>query len=94
MAEDSLRDAIGGNSVEQLRSYVQRIERLEEEIGALNEDKREVYSETKAAGFCKKTLRKLVIRRKKAQSDVAEEDALLETYEAAMAKPKKPDPFE
>ncbi len=91
MADDSLRDtAIGDNSTKQLRSYVGRIERLEEEVAALNADKSEVYSETKAAGFDKKTLRKLVARRRKDRSDVVEEDALLDMYEAAMARAVDP----
>lgn len=92
--EDSLRDAIGGNSAEQLRAYVRRIERIEGEVDDLNADKSEVYAETKAAGFDKRTLRKLVVRRRKDRTDVIEEDELLEMYEAAMVAADERDPFE
>ena len=78
----------GHNSVaaEQLLSYLTRIERLEEEVDGLNEDKREIYSEAKAAGFCKKTMRKVILRRRKTRDDVQEEDETLALYEAVLAQ--------
>lgn len=75
----------GDNTVKaRLKSFVLRIERLEEEIAALNSDKSEVYSELGGEGFSKKVVRKLVMRRKKDRADLQEEDALLDLYEEAM----------
>lgn len=85
-------DAVVG---EQLAALVTRIERLEAEIDGLNADKREVYAEAKACGFCKKTLRKLVMRRKKDRDELLEEDELLDLYEHAVATAQqKKDPFD
>ncbi len=81
----SLHNALGGNSADQLRAYVVRIEHLEEDIDGLNCSKQDTYREAKAAGFCKKTMRKVILRRRKERSDVQEEDALQELYEAALA---------
>lgn len=67
-----------------LRSFIERIERLEEEVKALNEDKKEVYAEAKGQGFDVKTMRKIVSLRKKDPDDRAEEDALLDTYLSAL----------
>ncbi len=84
VAENNYHNALGGNSADQLRAYVHRIERLEEEISGLNDDKRDLYVEIKGTGFCKKTIRKLVMRRKKDSAELNEEDDLLELYEAAL----------
>ncbi len=83
MPADGLHN-LGGHAAEQLLTYLSRIERLEGEIAELNDDKREVYAEAKACGFDKAILRKLVARRRKDRSELQEEDALLELYEAAV----------
>ena len=67
-----------------LRSFIERIERLEEEKKALADDIKEVYSEAKGQGFDTKTMRKIVSLRKKDPDDRAEEDALLDTYKSAL----------
>ncbi|MEQ8443079.1 MAG: DUF2312 domain-containing protein [Alphaproteobacteria bacterium] len=67
-----------------LRSFIERIERLEEEKKALADDIKEVYSEAKGQGFDTKTMRKIVSLRKKDPDDRAEEDALLDTYLSAL----------
>ncbi len=77
-------DLLGHNSDNHLRRYVERIERLEEEIAGLNADKREVYSEARAAGLDKKVLRQVVMRRRRDRSDIAEEDDLRDRYEHAL----------
>lgn len=61
-----------------------RVERLEEEIDGLNGDKREIYAEAKAVGLCKKTIRKLIQRRRKDKTELQEADALLDLYEMAL----------
>lgn len=78
----------GGFAAEQLKSYVERIERLSEERVALGSDLRDVYSEAKANGYCPKAL-KVIIRRRAQDADVrAELDALVELYENALGAPK------
>lgn len=65
---------------DQLRAFVQRVERIEEEIKTLNDDKSDIYKEAAAVGFDKKTLKKVVARRKVDDSQRQEEDALFEIY--------------
>lgn len=67
-----------------LKSYLERVERIEEERRSLGDDVRLVYAEAKAEGFDPKTIRTMVKRRRKDASEVAEEDALLETYMHAV----------
>jgi uncharacterized protein (UPF0335 family) len=76
--------SIGGNSVQQLKSYVDRIERVNEEIKSLGEDRKDLYTEVKSAGFTPKIVRKMIARRAMEKAKREEEDALLETYEGAV----------
>ena len=69
---------------QRLRSFIERVERLEEEKKGLADDIKEVYAEAKAQGFDVKTMRKIVSLRKKDPDDRAEEDALLDTYMSAL----------
>ncbi|HEV2162988.1 MAG TPA: DUF2312 domain-containing protein [Stellaceae bacterium] len=75
---------VGGIAGDRLRSFIERIERLEDEKRALGEDIREVYSEAKGAGFDVKIMRQIVRIRKLDQSERDEQEALLETYMAAL----------
>ncbi len=68
----------------QLKSIVQRIERLEEEKKALAGDIKEVYAEAKSQGFDTKVLRKVIALRKRDASEKAEEDALIDLYLGAL----------
>lgn len=85
-------------SDDRLRLYVERIERISEEIACLQQDRKDVYAEAKAVGYCPTTIRKLIARRGMAPADRVAADALLETYEAALgglAEPVRPvDPSE
>ena len=74
----------GGVSAERLRAFVQRIERLEEEKGALAGDIREVYSEAKGTGYDVKVLRQVIRLRKMDKTDRAEQEAVLDTYLRAL----------
>jgi uncharacterized protein (UPF0335 family) len=76
--------AVGGIAGEKLRSLVERIERLDEEIKALNDDKRDVYAQAKGGGFDVKVLRLLLQRRRLNNADRAELDSLLDIYERAL----------
>ena len=74
----------GGVAGDRLRSFIERIERLEEEKAALAEDIREVYSEAKGNGFDVKIMRQIVRLRKLDSSDRQEQEAILDTYKAAL----------
>ncbi|MGJ4857041.1 DUF2312 domain-containing protein [Labrys sp. La1] len=71
-------------SADQLKSIVERIERLEEDIKAINDDKKEVYGEAKAKGFDVAVIKKIVAMRRKPAHERAEEDAILELYLQAL----------
>jgi uncharacterized protein (UPF0335 family) len=71
----------------QLKALVERIERLEEEKKTLAADIKEVYGEAKSNGFDVKILRKVISLRKKDASELSEEEALIETYMAALGMP-------
>ncbi len=75
---------VGGVSGERLRSFVERIERLEDEKRALAEDIREVYSEAKGTGFDVKVLRQIISLRRMDSSDRDEMEAILDTYKRAL----------
>ncbi|HEX4160487.1 MAG TPA: DUF2312 domain-containing protein [Rhizomicrobium sp.] len=69
---------------DQLKSLVERIERLEEEKAALTADIREVYSEAKGNGFDTKIVRQVVRLRKLDRADRQEQEAILDLYLAAL----------
>jgi uncharacterized protein (UPF0335 family) len=69
---------------DQLRSIIERIERLEEDKSQVAADIKEVYAEAKGNGFDTKALRKLVALRKKDRDKVLEERAMLELYANAL----------
>ena len=74
----------GGVAAERLKSFIERIERLEEEKRALAEDIKEVYSEAKGVGFDVKTMRQLIRIRRLDEDDRDEQEALLDTYKRAL----------
>ena len=76
--------AEGNVAADQLRLFIERIERLEEEKKAMADDVRDVYAEAKANGYDTKTMRKVVALRKLETHVRQEADALLETYRAAL----------
>ena len=75
---------VGGITAEQLRSYIERIERLEEEKAAIATDVREVYAEAKSNGFDVKIMRQVLRLRKLDHDDRSEQDALLDLYKRAL----------
>lgn len=68
----------------ELKAYIERIERLEEEKAALAGDLRDVYTEAKANGFDTKIMRKIVSLRKKDHAERKEEEALMDLYLEAL----------
>ena len=75
---------VGGVAGAQLKSFIERIERLEEEKAALAADIREVYAEAKGTGFEPKTMRQIVRLRKLDSEDRQEQESLLEIYKSAL----------
>ncbi len=75
---------VGGIGAERLRSFIERIERLEEEKAALTADIREVYAEAKGNGFDTKVMRQVIRLRKMETSDRQEQEALLDLYKRAI----------
>ncbi|NBC96580.1 MAG: DUF2312 domain-containing protein [Deinococcus-Thermus bacterium] len=73
-----------GIAADRLRSFIERIERLEEEKAALSADVREVYAEAKSVGFDTKIMRQVVKLRKMEQADREEQESLLDTYMSAL----------
>jgi uncharacterized protein (UPF0335 family) len=71
-------------AVGQLKSVIERIERLEEEKKETAEQIKEVYAEAKSSGFDAKTIRKVVSLRKKPTEERQEEEALLDLYLSAL----------
>ena len=69
---------------ERIKSFIERIERLEEEKAGLSSDMKDIYAEAKGAGFDVKTMRKLVCLRKMNDEQRKEEAALLNTYAGAI----------
>lgn len=74
----------GGATGARLRSFIERVERLEEEKAALAEDIKEVFGEAKSDGFDVKIIRQILKIRKMDDADRAEQEALLETYMSAI----------
>ena len=80
----------GAIAQDRLRSFIERIERLEEEKTALMADIKEVYSEAKGTGFDIKTMRKVISLRKMEESDRQEAEFLLDTYLSALGMLDRP----
>ncbi|HEY4201718.1 MAG TPA: DUF2312 domain-containing protein [Devosiaceae bacterium] len=77
MAEDSVAQ-------DQLRAFVERIERMEEEKAAIAADIREIYAEAKGNGFDTKVLRQVVKIRKQDHNERLEQEAILDLYLSAL----------
>jgi uncharacterized protein (UPF0335 family) len=71
-------------AADQLKSFIERIERLEEEKAGIAGDIKEIYAEAKGNGFDTKALRKIVSLRKKDFNERKEEEAILELYMQAL----------
>jgi uncharacterized protein (UPF0335 family) len=74
----------GGIAAERLRSIIERIERLEEERKALANDIKDIYGESKSAGFDPKVIRQLISIRRKEPAEVEEQETLLDLYKKAL----------
>jgi len=68
----------------QLKQYIERIERIEEDLDGIKNDRKDVYSEAKAVGFDVKTLRQIIRLRKKDKDTRDHEDSMLDLYRTAV----------
>ena len=75
---------VGGIAGEQLRAFIERIERLEEEKKDVQEQIKEVFSEAKGGGFDVRIMRQLLRLRKLRDVDRSEQEELLEIYKSAI----------
>ena len=75
---------VAGVAGDRLKSFIERIERLEEEKRALAEDIKEVYAEAKGTGFDTKIMRQLIKIRKMDKDDLDEQETLLDVYKRAI----------
>ena len=79
-----------GIAGDRIRSIIERIEQIEEELKALNEGKKEVFSEAKGEGFDVKVLREILKLRKQDKDERDEQDSLLDLYMRAMDESEPP----
>lgn len=73
-----------GVTADQLRSFIERIERLEEEKKALGEDIKEVYAEAKSEGFDTAIMRQVIKIRRMDEAELSEQEELIEVYKRAL----------
>jgi uncharacterized protein (UPF0335 family) len=76
--------AEGNASAEQLRLFIELIERLEEEEKGIRDDKKDVYSEAKSQGYDTKIMRVIIKLRRMTKDDRDEMEAILDTYKSAL----------
>ena len=74
----------GGIAADHLKSFIERIERLEEEKAAIANDVKEVYAEAKGTGFDTKVMRQIIRLRKMEPADRQEQEELLDIYMRAV----------
>ena len=81
---DSVTDQPTNVAGEELRQFVERFERLEAEKKDIADAQKEVMAEAKGRGYDTKVLRKIIAIRKRDANDLAEEEAVLDMYKAAL----------
>lgn len=74
----------GSVAAEELRSFIERVERLEEEKRDIADQIKEVFAEAKGRGYDTKVMRKVVALRRRTADDIAEEEAILDLYREAL----------
>ena len=84
MAEDITAETPETVASGQLRAFIERIERLEEEKQTIADDIKEVFAEAKGTGFDTKAMRTIIRLRKKDANERQEEEAILDLYKAAL----------
>ncbi|WP_428031517.1 DUF2312 domain-containing protein [Ancylobacter sp.] len=82
--DQPLSDAAAGFAKEQLKSFIERIERLEEEKQTIADDIKDVFAEAKGTGFDTKALREILKIRKQGADQHAEHEAIVDLYMQAL----------
>lgn len=82
--DEAQGDATYRVTANELRQFVERIERLDAEKKDLGEQQKEVMAEAKARGYDTKVMRKVIALRKRDADDIAEEEAILDMYKEAL----------
>ena len=86
IAEPTTVETSGGVAADRLRSFIERVERLEEDKKAIMEDMKEVYAEAKGEGYDTKVMRQIVRIRKMDRAERQEQEAILELYLSALGE--------
>lgn len=81
---NAAESVLGQSGVAQLRSFIERIERLNDEKKGLQEDIKDVFAEAKGSGFDTKIMKEILRLRGMSAEDIQESEALLETYKIAL----------
>jgi uncharacterized protein (UPF0335 family) len=84
MADDITAESAQTVAAGQLRAFIERVERLEEEKQTIADDIKEVFAEAKGTGFDTKAMRTIIRLRKKDANERQEEEAILDLYKAAL----------
>ena len=84
MSDDISDDRAQAIAVGQLRAFIERVERLEEEKGTISDDIKEVFAELKGSGFDTKAVRAIIRARKKEAHERQEEEAIIQLYMDAL----------
>ena len=81
---DAVSDASYSVTADELRQFIERFEHLEAEKNDISDQQKEVMAEAKGRGYDTKALRKIIALRKKKPDEIAEEEAVLDLYKAAL----------
>lgn len=84
MADDITEPTSQTVAAGQLRAFIERIERLEEEKKTIADDIKEVFAEAKGTGFDTKAMRTIIRLRKKDKAEREEEESILDLYKTAL----------
>lgn len=83
-ADKSVTDTVYRATADELRQFVERIERLQSEKKDLADQEKEVFAELKGRGYSPAVMRKVIALRKREADDIAEEEAILDMYKSAL----------
>jgi uncharacterized protein (UPF0335 family) len=75
---------VEGNSASQLRAFIERVEFIQGEIDELNKDKSDIFGEAKGTGFDTKAMKRIIRDRKRTKEERQEEEAIYQSYLAAL----------
>ena len=84
---DTTTDTASTVAGQELRQFIERYERLEAEKKDIADAQKEVMAEAKGRGYDTKVMRKVIALRKREPDDIAEEEAVMEMYKAALGMP-------